>query len=252
MFGISPEVILPIVVIYLFAGFSKGIVGLGLPTIGISLATIFVGLDTAIAIATLPVILTNIYQAVIGGHFLHVLRRTWLFMLIAAIATGLATGLFVLVDPNTLTIFLGTILIVYAMLSLRAISLPPPGRHDVWISPILGALTGLVTGITGSAVVPGVMYLQSLNLPRDTFVQSLGLLFSLTYIGLVIGLGHHDILTLNIASASAFVIIPALIGMTFGMRIRRRIPEEKFRRVFLIVILIFGIYLFFKSLMHIL
>jgi len=96
--------------------------------------------------------------------------------------------------------------------------------------------------------VPGVLYLQSLNLPRDAFVQSLGILFTVTYIGLIIGLGHHDILTSKVVGVSAIAIIPALIGMTLGMRIRRRIPEEQFRTVFLLVILLLGVYLFLRSL----
>ena len=36
--------------------------------------------------------------------------------------------------------------------------------------------------------------------------------------------------------------------MTLGMRIRRRIPEEQFRTVFLLVILLLGVYLFLRSL----
>lgn len=248
MGDVSLETLIPILAIYLLAGFSKGIVGLGLPTIGIALATIFVGLDTALAYATLPVVLTNLYQALVGGHFTIVWRRTWPLMVIASLFTALATGLFTLVDQNVLTIFLGTILIVYSALTLKTITLSPPGRHDVWISPIMGAVTGIVTGITGSSVVPGVLYLQSLNLPRDAFVQSLGILFTVTYIGLIIGLGHHDILTSKVVGVSAIAIIPALIGMTLGMRIRRRIPEEQFRTVFLLVILLLGVYLFLRSL----
>jgi len=245
-----PDILLPVVVIFLFAGFSKGVVGLGLPTIGIGLATLFLGLDQALALATLPVILTNIYQAVIGGHLVRVWRQTWPLMITATIFTTLATGLFVLVDPDILTVFLGTILMIYALISLWTVKIPPPGRHDIWLSPLAGILTGIVTVVTGSSVVPGVMYLQSLDLPRDAFVQSLGVLFSLTYIGLAIGLGQHDILNRDVLELSAIAILPALAGMVLGIQLRRRIPEERFKRLFLWAIFALGTYIFLRSLLH--
>lgn len=245
--GLSADVLVLICAIYLFAGVSKGIVGLGLPTIGIGIATLFLGLDQALAVATLPVLLTNAYQAVVGGHFGAILRSTWPLLLPAIVFTGVATGLIVRVDKALLTMFLGVILISYALLSLAKPTLRTPARQESWMAPVAGVLTGIVTGVTGSSVVPGALYLQSLALPRDAFVQSLGILFTGTYIGLVVGLGGHSVLNGGNVLASAIAVLPAVAGMAIGMRIRKRIPEDRFRTIFLCAVLLLGAYLIVRS-----
>lgn len=232
-----------VLAIYFVAGIGKGIVGLGLPTVGVGLGTLFLGLDQALAIATVPVVLTNIWQAGQGGQFWAILRRTWVMMLLALVLTALASQMFTWVDPDLLTIFLGLVLMAYAVLGLSTPKFPAPGRHESWMAPLAGSLTGIVTGITGSSMVPGVMYLQSLNLGRDVFVQSLGILFTTTYIGLVIGLGAGGILTRDIALVSFIAVLPAIVGMVIGLHIRHSLNESVFRKTFLTVVLGLGLYL---------
>ena len=55
--------------VFLFAGTVKGLVGLGLPTITIALTSLFLPLPEAIALIALPTIVTNVWQAAVGGNF---------------------------------------------------------------------------------------------------------------------------------------------------------------------------------------
>ena len=61
--------------IFLLAGTVKGLVGLGLPAISIALMSLFLPLSEAIALIALPTIVTNVWQAAVGGHFWHIVRR---------------------------------------------------------------------------------------------------------------------------------------------------------------------------------
>lgn len=232
-----------VLAIYLLAGVGKGIVGLGLPTVGVGLGTLFLGLDQALAIATIPVVLTNFWQAAQGGNLKRILRRTWGMMLLALIFTAIACQLFTLVDPQLLTVALGVVLMAYAVLGLATPQFPEPGPREKWMAPLAGSLTGIVTGVTGSSMVPGVMYLQSLNLGRDAFVQSLGVLFSATYLGLVIGLGGGGVLTTDLAQLSMFAVLPAIVGVMLGLQIRKRLDDAAFKRTFLSATFLLGAYL---------
>ena len=53
---------------FLLAGFVKGIVGLGLPTISLALLTALLDLPTAMALLVVPAFCTNIWQGFFGGH----------------------------------------------------------------------------------------------------------------------------------------------------------------------------------------
>jgi len=48
------------------------------------------------------------------------------------------------------------------------------------LSPTVGILTGLLTGVIGSFVMPLVPYLQALDLDKDAFVQAMGLAFTVS------------------------------------------------------------------------
>src|SRR5205085_27609 len=63
--------------VFLLAGMVKGLVGLGLPTITIALTSLVLPLTEAIALIALPTIITNVWQAAVGGRFRVIVRRHW-------------------------------------------------------------------------------------------------------------------------------------------------------------------------------
>ena len=66
---------------FLLAGFVKGVVGLGLPTISLALLTALLDLPTAMALLVVPAFCTNIWQGLIGVHTALLLRRLWPLLL---------------------------------------------------------------------------------------------------------------------------------------------------------------------------
>ena len=108
-------------------------------------------------------------------------------------------------------------------------------------------MNGVLTGMTGSFVVPGVMYLQAIGLPRDMFIQAMGILFTASTVALAVALQGNNLLTAELGALSAAAILPALAGMIFGQRIRRTLSESKFRRVFFSALLVLGIYIIVRA-----
>jgi len=67
-----------------------------------------------------------------------------------------------------------------------------PPAIEPWAGPLVGAVTGLVTGATGVFVIPAVPYLGSLRVDRDDLVQALGLSFTVSTHALAAGLALHS------------------------------------------------------------
>ncbi len=245
---LEPATIATVFAAYLLAGTVKGVIGLGLPTVSLGILTLIIDLPTAIALILVPAFATNIWQGLVGGHARAVVGRLWLFLAIVTLLAPLGTAAFGLVDAAVLTAFLGLLLMTYAFISLAGIAFTLTSRPPVWIEAAVAGVTGLITGMTGAAVVPGVMYLQALGMPRDMFIQALGILFALTTLALGVGLERNDILTVELAILSAGALAPAVLGMIMGQRIRRRLSETMFRRVFFTAILLLGAYLALQSL----
>jgi uncharacterized membrane protein YfcA len=97
--------------------------------------------------------------------------------------------------------------------------------------------------MTGSFVVPGVMYLQAIGLPRDMLIQAMGMLFTTSTLALAAALQGNNLLTVQLGTMSAVALLPATAGMIFGQKIRQRLSEQHFRRVFFVALLLFGAYI---------
>lgn len=238
-----------IVVTFFVGGVIKGLTGLGLPPVVLGILTATVGIHPAKALILVPTFLTNVLQAAQGGHGRRVMRLTWPFMLAATVFT--VSGAFTLsyFRADVMSALLGLGLSVYGVLGLFKLRVDISGRW--WHHPtgvVLGATNGFLTGMTGSSAVPGVFYLQSIGLLRDQLVQSMGILFTLSTVGLAWSLRSQDLLSADLGILSAVALAPALAGMSLGGRIRKGIPEERFRTVLCVALLLLGLYVAAQSL----
>lgn len=232
---------------FIIAGGVKGVIGLGLPTVSLGLLTATLDLPTAMALLIAPSLVTNLYQATAGGHARVILWRIWPFLLIATATVWLGAIALTRVDLDVLSALLGLLLVAYGGLSLAGVRLRIPARSERWMGLVFGAANGILTGMTGSFAVPGVMYLQGIGLSRDILVQSMGMLFTASTVALAFALGTNALLSTELVIASLLAIVPSLIGMWAGQNLRRRLSETQFRRVLSIGIVLLGTYILISA-----
>jgi uncharacterized membrane protein YfcA len=228
---------------FLLAGLVKGVTGLGMPTVSLAILTAALGLKPAMALLLVPAFVTNVWQALVGGHLGAILRRLWPLLLPLCLTTWLGVSVLARARSDLLAGLLGLAVLVYAVTGLTRIELPPPGRREGWLTPLVGAASGLLNGMTGAFVVPGVLYLQSLGLPREAFIQAMGVLFATSVTALAASLGNLQLLSPELALMSAGAVVPALVGMGLGQIVRRRLSDEVFRRIFFSALLLIGGYI---------
>lgn len=236
-----------ITAVFLLAGAVKGVVGLGLPTVSLGLLSVAFDLTTAMALLIVPSLLTNVWQACSGGNGSALIKRLWPFLLAAAAGIWLGAAALTRADLTLLSALLGALLVAYALVSLGGIRFRAERRHENWMGPVLGSANGILTGMTGSFVVPGVMYLQSLELGRDRLVQAMGMLFTVSTIALGVALERNNLLTGQLGFLSTAAVVPAVLGMIAGKRVRHCLSEERFRQLLFAAVLILGIYILFSS-----
>ncbi len=236
-------VLVTIFATFVLAGTVKGVIGLGLPTVSLAILTVALGLPQAIALLLVPSLVTNVWQALAGGNAGAILKRIWPFIIMATITVWIGAIALTRVDLSLLSALLGALLVTYALVNLAGVRLSIPPQHEAWVGALLGTINGILTGMTGSFAVPGVMFLQAIGLPRDALVQAMGILFTVSTIALAIALGHNDLLSPRLGLLSAIGVIPAIGGMVIGQRIRKRLPEATFRKVFFVALFALGAYI---------
>lgn len=236
-----------IAVVFLLAGLVKGMIGLGLPAVSMGLLTMMISPFQAASLLIVPSMVTNIWQLFAEGQVLRVLQRFWSLLL--GIIIGSIWSIFPRLGQTDFNseVLLGGMLLLYGLYGLAAKQIPNLSRYAAVLSPLMGYLGGALTVATGVVVIPVVPYLQSLHLQRDDLVQSLGMAFTVSTACLAIFLQQNPVDHLPIDYAwSVMALVPALLGMWLGTRIRYRIAEQKFRKVFFLGLMILGGYMLFS------
>ncbi len=242
------DALVVITLTFLLAGGVKGVIGLGLPTVSLAVLTATIGLQPAMALLLVPSFVTNVWQAVVGGNGRVITARIWPFLLTATVTVWVGAMTLTRVDVWLLSALLGGLLVLYSLLNLGRPQVSVPRRWEGWAGPIVGTTNGILTGMTGSFVVPGVLYLQAIGLPRDMLIQAMGMLFAASTVALALSLGGQRLLTFELGAISAAAVVPALIGLVVGQRLRKRISEATFRRVFFVALLLLGLYIIMGAL----
>lgn len=243
----EPSIVAVVLIAFLVSGIVKGVVGFGLPAVSLAILSITLDLQSAIALVVVPAFVTNLRQSCSGGHARDVLNRAWPFLLTTMIAVWIGVMALVKLNHSFLSALLGFLLVIYAIISITGREFQISSRNNAWLGPLLGVMTGLFAGMTGTASVPGIMYLKGIGLSRDSLVQAMGMLFTLCALILGIAMQKHNLLTLEIVTMSCVALIPALLGMLVGERTRKAISERTFKNVFLSSLMIMGIYIIIDS-----
>lgn len=151
---LSPGIIAWIGTVFLAAGFVKGVVGMGLPTVAMGLLAVTMQPSQAAALLLIPSLVSNLWQLLTGPSFGALGKRLWTMMAGVVLGTVAGAGLLTGTHAGVASAALGAALIFYAVLGLVKAGFVTPARHEAWLSPLVGVATGLVTGATGVFVIP--------------------------------------------------------------------------------------------------
>ncbi|ETX08728.1 MAG: hypothetical protein ETSY2_03655 [Candidatus Entotheonella gemina] len=231
---------------FFVAAFLKGITGLGFSTICLPILSILIDLKIAIPLVIVPSLSSNILVMIQAGRFQEALQRFWP-LYISAIP-GLILGVSVLssVKSSWSRAVLGAILFVFALWSWRTQALALSKATERWWSGPVGLITGVVNGITGSQVMPVLPFLLALQLHKDLFVQAINLSFTLSSLVMLVLLSRVGLLSWSTLSLAAAGILPVALGIFLGGKWRQRLPDEAFRKVVLVFLLVLGLSLMIR------
>ncbi len=239
----STGMVVWVLFVFLLAGFVKGVSGMGMPLTALTLLTPWLGLKLAIMLILVPSLVTNVWQAFFGGAWWVLLRRLWSLLIMGCLGIAFASRALLVVDTRWLIMLLGLMVLGYSSLNLRDDNLRFKRDWEWWLNPFFGLFGGVMAGLTGvyGGAVP---YLNSLGFGRQMLVQALGIWFLMCAVVLGVALGGHGVLP----QAQHWWMLtiglpPALVGMQYGRMVRQKIPERRFKRLFLYALMVVSIWM---------
>lgn len=245
----DPVVLAVAAVAFLAAGTVKGVIGLGLPLTSVAILSTVLDLREALPLIVVPVIATNVWQAAQGGRIGALFARYWMMNAAVTVGTWSGTVLLFALNPGILQVLLAAVICGYALMNLSGIRKSLPARTERPLAPVVGLLSGLLAGTTGSVGVPVAIFLDALGLDKDTFVRAIALSFLISAVILGAGLVQQGGMGAAQALISCASLAPAFAGMYLGRRLRGRLSEERFRTWLMVFLLILAANLLRKALL---
>ncbi|HUS86876.1 MAG TPA: sulfite exporter TauE/SafE family protein [Bacteroidales bacterium] len=174
-------------------------------------------------------------------------RRDFLLMAIFSMV-GVATGVFILraSDEEVLKITCGILIVLYGILVYNGISFR--FRHSAASYTLSGLIGGILAGSIAIGGLPAALILSSSGLSKDKFRYSMSIFFLITYLFSASAYGLAGMIDLNILSMVAVSLPFMFIGLFAGSKLAKRIPEKKFSRLGLLLIIIMGIVIVLETL----
>ena len=234
-------------VVSMFLGsFLKGTIGFGLPIITTPVMILFLPLPEVISLQILPICAANIQQCWLTRSQVPILKLFWPMILANIII--LFFGSFILVKLNTevLMPIIGLLIILQAIVTDSPIfKITRPKR----IKPLI-LFSGIASGVLGTIssfyAFPSVQLMFGMRLKRDEFVFIVGFFLETGSIALWLGILVNQISVINNLPISATLMIPTLLGMFLGNRIRNRIKKGWFQNIVRGTLILMGVFLIFK------
>lgn len=221
-------------------GLVKGLISVGLPLVGLPLLMLAVDVPTAVNLLMVPVMLSNLVQAVEGPDTLAILRRVLPILIPLAIGTFFGIALLATLDQHLLMLVVGGFTLVFGGLGLLQPRLVIPPTLERWLGPPVGLISGLIGGMSTLFGPVLTLFMVGLKLPPSVFVKGISILYTTAGATMVVSGAAHGTADVRDMLISAVGMIPVYGGMLVGQRLRNRLNAERFRVLVLITVVITG------------
>jgi len=228
-------------------GIVKGSVGIGMSMFSVPIIAFILPPTKAMMLLCFPVIFTNFLQMDVKkgiGSF----RFLPMFL---ALFLGLLIGgkLILSLSLNFISISIATVIIIFTSLNFFGINLKNLKKaNEKILSVIIGFFSGILGGLTTFYAPPIITFLISINLDKEFFIRTTATMYFFASIPLYSSMVYHGLGNYYDLTISLILVIPAIVGQFFGSKVRKKMSNEIFQKLVLIILIIIGFTLLIKNL----
>lgn len=249
MFGYDWFALSGVAVAVLAGGLAKGVTAIGLPIIFLVIAVNFVPPQTALAIITIPILVTNLWQVSRGGSILEPIKRFWPMIIPFVICMYIGSLIAAAVDSATMFLLIGISVLIFTVSQyVTPMKTPLSPILEKVLGPVAGVIGGLMGGVSTVWGPPLMMYLFTLHLPKDMWTRTIGAVYLIGAVPLTIFYWKNGILNPDNIWLSVAACVPVMIGTVIGESLRKYVNEALFRKILLLALFVMALNLLRRAL----
>ena len=227
-------------------GLVKGVMSFGLPLVALPILSFAVSPKQAIFLLFFTVIAVNIREI----KFKNFESYKKIIPLSIGVFFGIIIGsiLFHKIQNNLISQMIGFTIILAVIINFTGLKIKKTLLLNNFFSICYGFFCGIIGGMTTLVGPLIAVYLVSLNLSKDEFSELISLtifaclapIYSIFFI--------YQPIILNDFIVSLSFALPAILMQFLGFKIRKKMPQQIFRKVILFMLTIIGILVIYKNL----
>ncbi len=218
---------------FIVAGIVKGTLGVGLPLVAVPMLSFVLPPLTAISLLVVPVLASNLWQAIKAVEPKQALRRFKGLSAALFISTIVSVRLALSLPTELLNLLVaGSVVCAVVLMVYRPDSVIPP-RREGKLGVLVGLLAGAMGGVSSMTGPFIITYLLALRLPREAFIGGISIIYLFGMVPLYASLAFYGRLGPTEMVYSALALAPMALGMSIGRKLRGLLSEGAFRNVLL-------------------
>lgn len=221
----------------------KGATGMGLPLVALPVLTAVFGLQHAVGLMTIPLIVTNAWQVWRFRGAAQGPRLAFMPLFLVGGALGIALGTWALTSlpERLLVLALGIILLAYVGLRLATPHWVLSPQMAKRFGPLAGLGGGTLQGATGISAPIGVTFIHAMGLDRDAHVFAVSTMFLLFAVVQLPALWAAGVMQPLWMLQGLLALVPILIFMPIGQWASGKLSRKAFDRMILIFLGLIGL-----------
>ncbi|MCF7810266.1 sulfite exporter TauE/SafE family protein [bacterium] len=230
-------IIIGAIVIFLGA-LTQGTTGFGFGLISIPVLIMMLPPVMVIPILTLiSLILTTIVLYETRKH-IQIKRIT---PLIISGICGLPFGAYILktIDPNILKIIIGFIIVAFSIAQIKGYKRTVKNEGLAFLP--IGFTSGLLNTSTALSGPPVILFFINQDVKKEVFRANIITYFTVVNIFSIIVLLLNGVITESVIKYSLVFLPSVLMGVTAGIKLSKKVNENVFRKIALIIVSIAGL-----------
>lgn len=229
-------------------GILKGATGAGVPILAIPALTMVYDIRIAIAVMTVPNVLSNVWQAWQYRHDLP--DRGYLLTLVFGAFVGAIVGTLMLasISPSILAFLVAGAVWLYIGLRVAQPDVRLAERMGQALAFPASFVGGALQGATGISAPASLTYLNAMRLPRGTFVATASIMFVAMTATQIASLVAVKILTWPLFLFGFIALALVIAGMQIGTWLGKKMSGAAFDRMILALLFILSLRLMYDAL----
>ena len=220
------------------AGLIHGLTGFGFALVAVPIMIIFISPKIVVPVVLIYSILVSIIIMIEARKWIR-LKRIWPIMVAAIFGIPVGTYLLVVLDVSTLRMFIGAVIIPFAIALLTGFQ-KQIKNEKLALAPI-GFTSGFLCASTTLSGPPVILFLLNQGVEKQTFRANLVVYFAMTNSAAIIAHAFAGIIVREVFNYTLWFLPTAILGTLVGIKLALKASEKVFRNVALVIIIIAGL-----------